>query len=106
MFESLFTKLLCRYFETSKRANYIGDISSGGSADFRHYNYRSGHPGLGLYNTSFRVCFLNYEFAFVENYVDFFKTYRFKANVKLGYHRGERTFLLQTGASLYFYGLR
>jgi len=36
----LVTRELDRYFETSKRANYIGDISSGGSADFRHYNYR------------------------------------------------------------------
>jgi len=36
----LVTREIDRYFETRKRANYIGDISSGGSADFRHYNYR------------------------------------------------------------------
>jgi len=31
---------LNRYFDTKKRTNYIGDISSGGATDFRHYNYR------------------------------------------------------------------
>jgi len=29
-----------RYYETKKYSNYIGDISSGGAVDFRHYNYR------------------------------------------------------------------
>jgi len=32
---------LDRYFETRKFSNYIGDMSSGGSVDFRHYNYRA-----------------------------------------------------------------
>ena len=32
-----FVFLLTRYYE--KRANYVGDVSSAGSA-FRHYNYR------------------------------------------------------------------
>jgi len=32
---------LDRYFETRKFSNYIGDVSSGGSVDFRHYNYRA-----------------------------------------------------------------
>merc|ERR1719348_2802206 len=36
----LHTRELNRYFETKKRSNYIGDLSSGGSTDFRHYNYR------------------------------------------------------------------
>jgi len=36
----LHTREIDRYFETRKRANYIGDLSSGGSSDFRHYNYR------------------------------------------------------------------
>jgi len=31
---------LDRYYETKKYSNYIGDISSGGAVDFRHYNYR------------------------------------------------------------------
>jgi hypothetical protein len=30
----------CRYYETKKRVDYIGDVSSGGSKDFRYYNYR------------------------------------------------------------------
>jgi len=36
----LISRELDRYYETTKRSNYIGDISSGGSSDFRHYNYR------------------------------------------------------------------
>jgi len=31
---------LDRYYETKKYSNYIGDLSSGGVCDFRHYNYR------------------------------------------------------------------
>lgn len=31
---------LDRYYETKKYSNYVGDISSGGAVDFRHYNYR------------------------------------------------------------------
>jgi len=31
---------LDRYYETSKFSNYMGDVSSGGAVDFRHYNYR------------------------------------------------------------------
>jgi len=31
---------LDRYYETKKYSNYIGDVSSGGAVDFRHYNYR------------------------------------------------------------------
>jgi len=31
---------LDRYYETSKFCNYMGDVSSGGAVDFRHYNYR------------------------------------------------------------------
>lgn len=31
---------LDRYYETKKYTNYVGDISSGGAVDFRHYNYR------------------------------------------------------------------
>jgi hypothetical protein len=36
----LITRELNRYFETKKRTNYVGDMSSGGSTDFRYYNYR------------------------------------------------------------------
>ena len=31
---------LFRYYETKKRSDYIGDISSGAAKDFRYYNYR------------------------------------------------------------------
>jgi len=34
------TRELDRYYETKKYSNYIGDVSSGGAVDFRHYNYR------------------------------------------------------------------
>eukprot|EP00092_Neocalanus_flemingeri_P035503 GFUD01038636.1.p1 GENE.GFUD01038636.1~~GFUD01038636.1.p1 ORF type:complete len:244 (-),score=47.63 GFUD01038636.1:157-888(-) len=34
----LVTRELNRYYE--KKSNYIGDLSSGGTTDFRHYNYR------------------------------------------------------------------
>lgn len=36
----LVARELERYYETKKRSNYIGDISSGGANDFRYYNYR------------------------------------------------------------------
>lgn len=36
----LISRELDRYFETKKRTNYIGDLSSGGACDFRYYNYR------------------------------------------------------------------
>lgn len=36
----LVSRELNRYYETRKRANYIGDVSSGGACDFRYYNYR------------------------------------------------------------------
>lgn len=36
----LISRELDRYYETQKRSNYIGDISSGGANDFRYYNYR------------------------------------------------------------------
>lgn len=36
----LASRELDRYYETSKRSNYIGDISAGGACDFRYYNYR------------------------------------------------------------------
>ena len=29
-----------RYFGTQRRTDYLGSVSSGGSTDFRHYNYR------------------------------------------------------------------
>ncbi len=32
---------LDRYYKTERRADYMGDISSGGVRDFRFYNYRS-----------------------------------------------------------------
>ena len=31
---------IVRYYGTQKRTDYLGDISSGVAADFRHYNYR------------------------------------------------------------------
>eukprot|EP00092_Neocalanus_flemingeri_P028416 GFUD01030856.1.p1 GENE.GFUD01030856.1~~GFUD01030856.1.p1 ORF type:complete len:244 (-),score=44.84 GFUD01030856.1:180-911(-) len=34
----LVTRELNRYYE--KKSNYIGDLSAGGTTDFRHYNYR------------------------------------------------------------------
>jgi len=34
------TREINRYFESKKRSNYVGDMSSGGGMDFRHYNYR------------------------------------------------------------------
>jgi len=36
----LISRELDRYFETTKRTNYVGDFSSGGACDFRYYNYR------------------------------------------------------------------
>jgi len=36
----LISRELNRYFEPRKRSNFTGDISSCGSSDFRHYNYR------------------------------------------------------------------
>ena len=32
---------LDRYYKTERRSDYLGDISSGGVRDFRHYNYRA-----------------------------------------------------------------
>ena len=32
---------LDRYYKTERRSSYLGDISSGGQRDFRHYNYRN-----------------------------------------------------------------
>ena len=32
---------LDRYYKTERRSAYMGDISSGGVRDFRHYNYRA-----------------------------------------------------------------
>lgn len=32
---------LDRYYKTERRASFVGDISSGGSRDFRFYNYRA-----------------------------------------------------------------
>lgn len=36
----LITREIDRYYETKKRSDYIGDISSGAAKDFRYYNYR------------------------------------------------------------------
>jgi len=36
----LVSRELDRYYGTQKRVNYMGDVSSGGMTDFRHYNYR------------------------------------------------------------------
>lgn len=36
----LVSRELDRYYETKKRVDYIGDISSGNAKDFRYYNYR------------------------------------------------------------------
>jgi len=36
----LVSRELDRYYETKKRCNYVGDLSSGGACDFRYYNYR------------------------------------------------------------------
>jgi len=36
----LISRELDRYYETKKRVDYIGDISSGSAKDFRYYNYR------------------------------------------------------------------
>jgi len=36
----LVSRELDRYYETSKRSDYIGDISSGPAKDFRYYSYR------------------------------------------------------------------
>jgi len=36
----LVTRELDRYYETSRRSDYIGDISSGPAKDFRYYSYR------------------------------------------------------------------
>ena len=38
--EAIFYFLLSRYYETKKRVDYIGDISSGSAKDFRYYHYR------------------------------------------------------------------
>ena len=32
---------LDRYYKTERRSDYMGDMSSGGSRDFRYYNYRT-----------------------------------------------------------------
>lgn len=32
---------LDRYYKTERRSDYLGDVSSGGVRDFRHYNYRA-----------------------------------------------------------------
>jgi len=37
----LATRELDRYYKTERRSSFIGDISSGGSRDFRFYNYRA-----------------------------------------------------------------
>jgi len=36
----LVSRELDRYYETKKRVDYIGDISSGSAKDFRYYHYR------------------------------------------------------------------
>jgi len=36
----LVSRELNRYYGTQKRVDYMGDVSSGGMLDFRHYNYR------------------------------------------------------------------
>jgi len=36
----LVSRELNRYYGTQKRTSFLGDLSSGGVADFRHYNYR------------------------------------------------------------------
>merc|ERR1711962_1503180 len=36
----LVSRELDRYYETKKRCNYVGDLSSGGACYFRYYNYR------------------------------------------------------------------
>jgi len=36
----LISRELDRYYETKKRVDYIGDVSSGSAKDFRYYNYR------------------------------------------------------------------
>merc|ERR1719333_543729 len=36
----LMSRELDRYFGTQRRTDYLGSVSSGGSTDFRHYNYR------------------------------------------------------------------
>jgi len=36
----LVSRELGRYYGTQKRSDYIGSVSSGGSTDFRYYNYR------------------------------------------------------------------
>jgi len=42
----LVSRELDRYYGTQTRVDYLGDVSSGGATDFRHYNYRS-VPYLG-----------------------------------------------------------
>jgi len=37
----LVSRELDRYYGTQKRVDYLGDVSSGGATDFRHYNYRA-----------------------------------------------------------------
>ena len=32
--------MLQRYYGTQKRVDFLGSVSSGGSSDFRYYNYR------------------------------------------------------------------
>ena len=34
------TNNIVRYYGAQKRTDYLGDVSSGVAADFRHYNYR------------------------------------------------------------------
>lgn len=36
----LVSRELNRYYGTQKRVDFLGDVSSGGATDFRHYNYR------------------------------------------------------------------
>jgi len=36
----LVSRELDRYFGTQRRSDFLGSVSSGGSTDFRHYNYR------------------------------------------------------------------
>merc|ERR1711862_257702 len=36
----LVSRELDRYFGTQRRTDFLGSVSSGGSTDFRHYNYR------------------------------------------------------------------
>ena len=37
----LVSRELDRYYKTERRSSFVGDMSSGGSRDFRYYNYRT-----------------------------------------------------------------